>query len=226
MAALCVLLPMMGHVAGGLHSKGRVMKRRRSGNDYREKGYINQAAPAPNNRNSRKDHAAYLMRSTVLRRVRAPSAIETSNANRIIAQKWLSISTAASISASPTGRDFVGVECGDQVHHARGSDKSRAVISRCSRYVRATPFEYPSQQVKYPRRSIRQKSQRPKRIRGSRRKYVSPQVVTNYRQPAHGTEKHDRSSGAVQKKMAESGYKPRCDRNRKRAGSIRFREAA
>src|SRR4029077_19846902 len=44
--ALCVLLPMMGHVAGGLHSKRRVMKRRRSGNDYREKGYINQAAPA------------------------------------------------------------------------------------------------------------------------------------------------------------------------------------
>ena len=165
------------------------------------------------------------MRSTVLRRVRAPSAIETSNANRIIAQKWLSISTAASISASPPGRDFVGVESGDQVHDTRRSDKSRAVISRRSRYVRATPFEYPSQQVKNSRRSIRQKSQRPERIRRSRGKYVSPQVVTNYREPAHGNEKHDRSSGVVQKKMAESGYKPRCDRNRKRAGSIRSRGA-
>jgi hypothetical protein len=215
----------MGHVAGGLHSKGRVMKPRRSENDHREKGYINQAAPAPNNRNSRKDHAAYLMRSTVLRRARAPSAIETNSANRIIAQKWLSISTAASISASPTGGDFMGVESGDQVHDTRRCDESRAVISRCSRYVRATPFEYPSEQVKNPRRSIRQKSQRPERIRRPRRKYVSPQVVTNYREPADGNEKHDCSSGAAQKKMAESGYKPRCDRNRKRTGSIRSRGA-
>jgi len=174
---------------------------------------MNQAAPTPINRNSRKDHAAYFMRSAVLRRVRAPSAIETSSANRIIAQKWLTISTAASISASPPGGDFIRVESRDQVHHTRGSDKSRAVISRCSRYVRATPFEYPSQQVKNPRRSIRQKSQRPKRIRRSRRKYVSSHVVPDRREPAHGNEKHDRSSGAAQKKMAESGYKPRCDRN-------------
>jgi len=59
--------------------------------DHRENGYISQAAPIPINRKSRKDHAAYLIRSNFVRRVRQPRAKETNSANRIIAQKWLSM---------------------------------------------------------------------------------------------------------------------------------------
>jgi hypothetical protein len=63
--------------------------------DYRESGYINQAAPIPITRNNRKDHAAYLIRSGMLRRVRQPSAIETNSAKRTMAQKWLRMGVAA-----------------------------------------------------------------------------------------------------------------------------------
>jgi len=59
--------------------------------DHRENGYISQAAPIPIKRNRRKDHAAYWIRSSFVRRVRQPRAIETNSANKIIAQKWLSM---------------------------------------------------------------------------------------------------------------------------------------
>ena len=57
--------------------------------DQRENGYMSHAAPMPSKRNRRKDVAAYLIRSSVVRLVRQPSAVETNSANRIIAQKWL-----------------------------------------------------------------------------------------------------------------------------------------
>jgi len=52
---------------------------------------MSHAAPMPIKRNRRKDHAAYLIRSSFVRRVRQPRAMETNSANKIIAQKWLSI---------------------------------------------------------------------------------------------------------------------------------------
>jgi hypothetical protein len=66
--------------------------------DHREKRYISHAAPMPIKRNRIKDHAAYLIRSNFVRRVRQPRAIETNSANKIIAQKWLSMRVAAGIS--------------------------------------------------------------------------------------------------------------------------------
>ena len=59
--------------------------------DHLENGYISHAAPMPIKRNRTKDHAAYLIRSSLVRRVRQPRAIETNSANKIIAQKWLSM---------------------------------------------------------------------------------------------------------------------------------------
>ena len=59
--------------------------------DHRENGYMSHAAPKPIKRNRTKDNAAYLIRSSVVRRVRQPRAMETNNAKRTIAQKWLSM---------------------------------------------------------------------------------------------------------------------------------------
>jgi len=59
--------------------------------DHRENGYMSHAAPMPIKRNRRKDHAAYLIRCSFVCRVRQPRAKETNSANKIIAQKWLSM---------------------------------------------------------------------------------------------------------------------------------------
>ena len=65
--------------------------------DYRESGYINQAAPIPINKNIKKDHAAYLIRCGIVRRARQPSAMETNSAKSTMAQKWLRVGIAACI---------------------------------------------------------------------------------------------------------------------------------
>src|SRR4029077_8824128 len=108
--------------------------------------------------------------------------------------------------ASPPCRDFVGVECSNQVHNAGCRDKSGAVVARSARYVWASAFKHSRQQIEYSRRSVRPKSKGAKRIRRSRRKHVASHVIADYRKSSHGDEKHDRSPGTAQKKMAETRH--------------------
>ena len=126
-------------------------------------------------------------------------------------------------STSPPRRDFVGVEYCDQVDDARCGDKSGAVVASGTRYIRTGAFQYSGQQVKYSGSSIRPETQCSEWIGRSRREHVSPRLDADCREPSYCHEKYDRSHGAAEKKMTESGDKPRRQGDRKRADGRNLR---
>ena len=120
---------------------------------YREKGYITQAMPIPMTRNISSDHRMYLTRSRAVRRLKKANAMEIISANRSSAWKWLSRKLITLSFAA--ARRFVRVQRRYQVEHARGGQKSRAVVAFRARNVRTIGFQGTGHKIEYPRAEIR-----------------------------------------------------------------------